>query len=116
DTAVRDDDDGIKDVLIQVITQLGQPGRSPGERPGLAGAGGVLNQVVLARGVLLGMLQDAPDRIDLMEPWKDQPAIIDLGKVANDVEQDFTREDRRLVIDRPIEISSLELVLYRTVA
>jgi len=46
---VGDDDDGIKDPLIPVVVQAGQPVRQPADGVALAAAGGMLHQVTFAR-------------------------------------------------------------------
>ena len=46
---VGDDDHAVEDLLILRVVQAGQPVRKPGDAVGLPAAGGMLDQVVVAR-------------------------------------------------------------------
>ena len=63
---VGDDDDGVKHLLVALVVQAGQTVSEPGDRVRLAGAGGMLNQVVASGAVGLGVGDEFADRVELM--------------------------------------------------
>ncbi len=72
DEAIGDDDDGVEDAGVVAVVEAGEAMGEPCDRVGFAGACGVLNEVVVAGALGLGVVDEATDGVELVVAGEDE--------------------------------------------